>query len=326
MLTALAGLSSVAGGLMLALSLGPSAAAPPLSLLQYTPFSTFVVPGVLLAVVVGGANLAAAYLAWTRSHAAIDAALLAGGALTVWILAEAAMFRAVHGLHVACGALGLAISTLAIVQAWTSPSPRHRYVLIVTAAETFGFMAPTLVGIITTREGWAAHSQAIAVSAAGLVEGLLLGLGQGSVVPVGRRMPVFALLTACGAGVVWAVAMTTRLWIGGETAIWLQVGGGVVLGLVGLSAMGLLQWVELRKHVSGASAWVGWTALAWTLALPFSFAAGPFVDASTPFAVHLVLWGCSGMLMAYVLALVSWQGARRLVPVPLARVSSCGAF
>lgn len=319
LLMAFAALSAWAGGSMLVLALGPSVTAPPLSLLRYTPFSSFLVPGLLLAVVVGGTNLVGAYLMLTRSRASIDAALLAGGALSVWIFAEAAMFRSVHGLHIACGALGLAICTLAILKAWSSPNPRHQYVVVVTAAEATGFMAPALVGITTAVAHWQSTWQAVAVSAAGLLEGAVLGLGQGSVLPVGGRRIAFALLTAAGAGLVWTVAMTTRLLIGGETPVWLQVTAGVTLGVVGLSAMGLLQWLELRRHVAGARGWIGWTALAWSVALPFSFAAGPFVDESTPFVSHVVLWGCGGLLMAYVLALVSWQGARRLLHAALSQ-------
>jgi hypothetical protein len=36
------------------------------------------------------------------------------------------------------------------------------------------------------------------------------------------------------------------------------------------------------------------------------------VDETTPLAAHFALWGCGGMLMALVMALVTWQGARRL--------------
>lgn len=321
-LMTLAGLSAVGGGTMLVFELGPSSAAAPLSLLNYTPFTTFLVPGLLLALVIGGSNLLAAALLFKRSAQsgaatpfATDAALLAGGALTLWIFAEAAMFRAVHGLHIACGALGLVILHLAVRRATRSPTARHRYVLLVGAAEALGFMAPALVGIATARAGWSALPQAAAVSAAGLIEGALLGLGQGVALSrVGVRPLPFALLTAAGAGLVWSAALSTRLWMTLEVAIWAKLVAGVLLGIVGLVAMGSLQWIELRKHVRGARTWLAWTALAWLLALPWSFAAGPFVDASTPFLCHVVLWGSGGALMAYVLALVSWQGARRLRP------------
>jgi len=78
--------------------------------------------------------------------------------------------------------------------------------------------------------------------------------------------------------------------------------------LTGLTAIGLAQWVELRHHVPRAWRFIVWTALAWTLALPFSSAPGPFVDESTPLVPQIVLWTLGGAMMA----LVTWLRARRL--------------
>jgi hypothetical protein len=89
---------------------------------------------------------------------------------------------------------------------------------------------------------------------------------------------------------------------------------GLVAGVVGLVAIGGLQWLELRNRTSRATAWIAWTALAWALALPLSFLAGPFVDEHTPLPIHFVLWGSTGVMMAYVMALVTWQGVRRIAP------------
>ncbi len=82
--------------------------------------------------------------------------------------------------------------------------------------------------------------------------------------------------------------------------------------LFGLTAIGAGQWLELRRHTRMAHRWILWTALAWILALPLSFAPTPFVDEATPLASSFVLWGCAGLLMAHVMALVTWQGVRRL--------------
>jgi hypothetical protein len=87
---------------------------------------------------------------------------------------------------------------------------------------------------------------------------------------------------------------------------------GAATAALGLAAIGSAQWLELRRHAGPARRWILWTALAWAVGLPFSFAPAPFVDESTPLASHLVLWGCGGLLMAYAMALVTWQGVRRL--------------
>jgi hypothetical protein len=54
--------------------------------------------------------------------------------------------------------------------------------------------------------------------------------------------------------------------------------------------------------------------LAWIVALPLSFTPAPFVDEATPLAPQVVLWGSAGLLMAHVMALITWQGARRMFP------------
>jgi len=77
---------------------------------------------------------------------------------------------------------------------------------------------------------------------------------------------------------------------------------------LGLFAIGAMQWLELRR-----AAWIGWTALAWVVALPFSFLPMPFVDLTTPMAAMAALWACAGLMMAYVMALITWQGAKRLM-------------
>jgi hypothetical protein len=79
-----------------------------------------------------------------------------------------------------------------------------------------------------------------------------------------------------------------------------------------LVAIGGAQWLELRRHIRRAHAWIGWTALAWVLALPLSFAPAPLVDESTPTGVHVVLWGSAGVLMALVMASITWIGVQRL--------------
>jgi hypothetical protein len=48
------------------------------------------------------------------------------------------------------------------------------------------------------------------------------------------------------------------------------------------------------------------------VALPFSFSPGPFVDETTPFGPQLALWTLGGVLMAVVMALITWLGVREI--------------
>lgn len=312
-LAGFAAVSAVAGGVGLALNPHGSPWLPPVALLGKTPFTTFVGPGILLAVVVGGSALGCAILWWRRARGARDLALLAGGALSFWILAQVAMIQAVSWLHVLYGAVGLGILVVGGIAAWGAEEPRPRWVARVTLVETLGFLAPATAGILLTRAGIGGGAEAAVVVAAGLVEGLVLGAGQAFAFPFPVRRLRFAGLTALGAAGVWGTVMVARgLFEAPAVAVPAKVALGVAVGVVGLAAIGGCQWLELRRRAPRAWRWIPVTALAWLLALPLSFAPGPFVDETTPLAAHLALWGTGGALMAYVMALVTWQGVRRL--------------
>lgn len=305
-------LSAIAGGLELIVWQHGNEFVP-LRLLKETPFTTFLVPGLLLMLVVGGASALSSILVWRRSSAAIDATLLAGGALVVWLLAEIALLRTAHWLHALYGAVGLGLLGLGLSAAMRSPLLRHRWVIVVTIAEAIGYLGPSITGVLTARAGLAESLQATLLVAAGFFEGFGLGVGQALVFPFPVRRLRYALLTSLGAGAVWASVMAARLLGQSGLPAWLVGIVALLTGVIGLIAIGGLQWLELRRYTNLAHRWIGWTALAWVAALPFSFAPGPLVDEQTPLGSHLILWSCGGLLMAYVMALITWQGARRLL-------------
>lgn len=185
--------------------------------------------------------------------------------------------------------------------------------MIVSLAEAVGFFSPIAVGLATYWAGWPAGAQAAAVLAAGTVEGVCLGSGQALALPLTVDRPRFVALTAIAALLAWSVGLGISALA--PTAPVAAALLGLVAGPAALLGMGGLQWLELGRHARGAGAWIGFTALAWTLALPWSFAPSPLVDESTPLASHLVIWGCGGWLMGTTMAIVTWAGARRLVPL-----------
>jgi hypothetical protein len=319
-LSAFSGLSAIAGGIELLVWWRGSRFFP-LELLRHTPFHTFVIPGVILAGVVGGTSLACCVLAWRRSRAAIDATIIAGAGLTIWIAAESAMFRQVVWLTFLYGGLGVTTLALGLHAGWRSGLPRHRWLIVVTAAEVVGFLVPAGAGIFSARAGLRGLPQTALVVAAGLFEGASLGAGQALAFPFRVRQGRYALLTALAAGLVWLCVMVPTVafqgggvgvFRGGPLALAIVAVGAIALAGLALAAIGGAQWIELRHHAPRAHRWIAWTALAWALALPLSFTPGPFVDEATPVASHLVLWACGGTLMAYVMANVTWQGLRRL--------------
>jgi len=311
-LTIFAGISALGGAIELFVGRTGNQYVP-LSLIDNTPFETFLVPSLLLGIVVGGTSLASAFLVWRRSPAAPDVTAIAGGALTLWIVAEVAIMRHVHWLHALYGGLGAAILAQGVKAALRSGVPRRRWLLVVTVAEAVGYMVPACTGVLSVRAGLDGPAQAVLLGAAGLGEGFALGLGQALAFPFPVRKMRFALLTALGASAVWSAVMLLLSLARSQSVsgAFMSI-AGVGAALLGLLAMGGVQWLELRHHATAGGTWIAWTALAWTLALPFSFAPSAFVDESTPIAAHLVLWGCGGLLMAFVMAQTTWEGVRRL--------------
>jgi hypothetical protein len=56
--------------------------------LQRTPFESWLIPGLILLVAVGGSMVAAAWTAWRRPELGASAAMIAGVVLLVWISVE----------------------------------------------------------------------------------------------------------------------------------------------------------------------------------------------------------------------------------------------
>ena len=285
----------------------------PLELLDGTPFNTFMLPGLLLAVLVGGASLAAAALIMRRGRHAAEVTALAGATLVIWLAAEMALLRTPHLLHVVYGTMGLVLLATGLTACWRSRAPRLRWLIVVTAAEAIGFSIPIAVGILTvSASAWVAVPL---ILIAGACEGLILGTGQALAFPLPLRRSRFAALTALGAGLVWALALllvATMPMLDGLA----QVVLGAAAAIVGLGTIGAAQWLELRRVSSRASAWIVWTGLAWLAALPMSFLPSPLVDEATPAASAAVLWACAGLLMAHVMARITWLGVERLTPLP----------
>jgi hypothetical protein len=262
--------------------------------------------------VVGGTSFVATVAAARRWSTSVDLTILAGGTLSVWIAVEMALLRHVSWLHVLYGGLGLFLLALGAHAGWSSGVSRHRWVIGVTLAEGIGFLAPAVTALLATGADAGPVTLVALVVVAGWVEGLTLGIGQGRVLPVPVRRVRFALLTATGAGIAWASALSFVAMADAAASGNVPLAWGLIALPVALLSVGFFQWVELRHHDPQARAWVAWSALAWGIALPCSFSPSPFVDETTPLSVQLVLWSSAGLLMAYVYAWAIWPGARQL--------------
>lgn len=102
-------LTAVLNGLALALRPNGSLVGQSLSELAPTPFASFLVPGLVLAICVGVPNAVAAYRAWRDEPSATVSAFVAGSVLLIWTLAEMFLLREAHWRELGYFAIAFAI-------------------------------------------------------------------------------------------------------------------------------------------------------------------------------------------------------------------------
>ena len=111
-LQAFIGLGAVAGGLLLVCDPSGESLGMPLEVLEETPFTTFLVPGIVLLAVNGLGSFSGAVASFVRHRQAGTAAIALGVFLIAWILAQVYWFAGFHWLHWLY--LGLGILELAL--------------------------------------------------------------------------------------------------------------------------------------------------------------------------------------------------------------------
>jgi hypothetical protein len=105
------GVGAVAGGLGLALDPRGANIGLPLELLESSPFSSYLVPGIVLLAVNGLGSLVGATASFTRHRCAGELAMALGAFLVAWIVVQVYWIRAFHWLH----ALYLGLGSLELI-------------------------------------------------------------------------------------------------------------------------------------------------------------------------------------------------------------------
>lgn len=94
----IAATSTLSGLLMISEPDGRILNLPP-ALLEGTPFRNYLIPGVLLAGIVGGINIAAVYTNIARSPSRYNWSIAGGIMIMGWIVAQMILIQSVHWLH-----------------------------------------------------------------------------------------------------------------------------------------------------------------------------------------------------------------------------------
>lgn len=167
------------------------------------------------------------------------------------------------------------------------------WILANAGSELAGLGAVALVGwgIASSMNGQETLLQhilaALAMVAAGCLEGALAGAAQGWVLR--GRLPALRIrdwirATVLGALVAWLLGMlpSTLLSLAAagapgeaqappEMSPWLRYGLAALMGAALGPVLALFQWRVLRRHLPRAGGWIGANALAWALGMPVIF-------------------------------------------------------
>lgn len=108
------GLGAIGGGLALVLDPSGGGLGLPLEILQASPFSNYLVPGLFLLFVNGVGSVAGSMATFRRHPWAGEMAVVLGAVLMVWILVQVWWIQGLHWLHPFYFALGAVESALGL--------------------------------------------------------------------------------------------------------------------------------------------------------------------------------------------------------------------
>ena len=114
----LLGVGALAGGIALVASPDGSVMQFDPALLAGSPFSDYLVPGLVLGGLFGIGSLVVAVMGLRRSRLAPFLAFAIGCAQMIWITIELAIIREFSFLHPACFAIGLVIAVASVPWGW----------------------------------------------------------------------------------------------------------------------------------------------------------------------------------------------------------------
>jgi hypothetical protein len=193
-----------------------------------------------------------------------------------------------------------------------------RWILFTSAGETLGFSVPGVVGASAFALGLSDLELVPPATLAGTLEGAILGAAQARAL-----RPFFPALragdwmraTSLGGVFAWALGMLLGAYseqLADRSLVLLAV-IWCLAGVAILNAIGLAQWLVLRRHLNRAWLWLPANALAWLLGLAWVFGAMALVSEDSPaWQVGAVSAG-AGLLMAGTVAVVTGLALVRIL-------------
>ena len=112
------GLGALGGGISLIVKPDGSLMQWTVAMLEGSPFSDFLVPGLILGGLFGVGSFVVAVIGWQRSRLAPFLAFAIGVALMIWIVVELAILGELSFLHPTMFLIGLAIAAASVAWGW----------------------------------------------------------------------------------------------------------------------------------------------------------------------------------------------------------------
>ncbi|MEU2035881.1 hypothetical protein [Nocardia amamiensis] len=183
---------------------------------------------------------------------------------------------------------------------------RRRWVVAVTAGETFGFAAPAAAGALTADSAPGVIAAALLIAA--VIEGGVLALFQGRVLRWWlHEFPTcdWIMATVAGALVAWTVGLMPVLY-GDQFGRWpiaVQIPVVAAGAIVMVFAIGVAQCYVLRRWSDRAALWIWGNAVGWIAGLAaFAAVTSPLWRAGQSTMVTAMIGALGGLVMAAVAA------------------------
>jgi hypothetical protein len=185
----------------------------------------------------------------------------------------------------------------------------RRWVGWTVAGEAAGFAVAASAGVLVAPQDVPTVPEFALLVGAGSIEGALLGAGQAIAITrlqlpprMLRRWPV---VTSVAAALAWTIGLLPSSiphipW--SSPATWLIA---AVLGSALLLSIPTAQYLLLRSAIHTAGRWIWVNVLAWSLAICWTLAPSPLVNASTPLLSLIGIYATAGLLMATTIAVIT---------------------
>ena len=110
------GISACFGGIVLVMDPTGSIIQMPVELLKHSPFTNFLIPGLILLIIIGIGSIVTTVFVISKNKYFPKIITASGSALMIWIITQIFMIQSLSYLHFVYGGIGLILLILGVIQ------------------------------------------------------------------------------------------------------------------------------------------------------------------------------------------------------------------